>query len=181
MDEPIRQQTTEKPSNPVFGNSFSQTLPEKKNPRMRSEKKSRRRKLLSPAKQRKASPNSVIDRSQLPTKMNEFYHELSSSDNSSISDHLSKLKCLFKGSNLQKTISRPASRLDESHEKFSKSLPKKHTRGRNISIVTGTQGQSIVRSLSHTQAQSRQIKEENKRSPYVDMLDLMRSTTNEFN
>ena len=65
---------------------------------------------MSPLPHRKAGPNSHFDRVELTDEINKFYKDLSSSSESSISDHLSKLKNLFKECNLEKRYSRPNSR-----------------------------------------------------------------------
>ena len=76
-----------------------------------SEKKRPRpwEKFISLNSKRKASPNSKIDRNELPMDVKKLYEDLSSSSESEISDHLDNLKRLLKGSNLEKQFSRPSS------------------------------------------------------------------------
>ena len=52
----------------------------------------------------KLGPSSTIGHVSSIADMEKFYKDLSSSSNSSISDHLSKLKVLFKSSNLTQTL-----------------------------------------------------------------------------
>lgn len=87
---------------PPFLKGQSHALPGSR--RRQSEKKARRQNLkkLSPSPLKGAGTVSNLDNFEvklMPTDMTEFYKDLSSSD-SSISDHLSKLKNLFKHSNL---------------------------------------------------------------------------------
>lgn len=111
---------------PPFLKGQSHALPGSRH--RKSEKKTRRANLkkLSPSPLKGAGTASNLDKFEvklMPTDMTEFYKDLSSSD-SSISDHLCKLKNLFKHSNLGQQYSRPGSPQDGHHEHLSHSQVK---------------------------------------------------------
>ena len=88
---------------PPFIKGQSHALPGQRK-KIRSEHKKKRRDRFSPI-QKKMAPSSTIDRAELTDDMSKFYKDLSSSSDSSISDHLCKLKTLFKGTDLEKRYS----------------------------------------------------------------------------
>ena len=74
----------------------------------------------------KGGPQSVVSREQLPSEMKEFYSDLSGSSGSEASDHLDRLKSLFKSSNLAKQCSKPGKRSSlpyQKHRNISMQVP----------------------------------------------------------